>query len=85
MSSTDDPALIARLAEAFKASYDSEGYSESAIYIGDRSEDGKSADANALPFIAETWGYGRLTPAEMRDEWRAAARTDVLGTLLLGD
>ena len=160
LSGSDDPALVARLAEAFKASYDSEGYKataayagvgalladlagaglrlsiatnkrihptrlilahlgwssffnhvyaldlftprlpdkaamigrlladqnipkDQAIYIGDRSEDGESADANGLPFIAVTWGYGSLNADEMRSGWRAAARPDTLGALLL--
>jgi phosphoglycolate phosphatase len=160
LSGSADPALVARLAEAFKASYDSEGYKataayagvgallaelagaglslsiatnkrihptrlilahlgwsdffnhvyaldlftprlpdkaamigrlladqnipkDQAIYIGDRSEDGESADANGLPFIAVTWGYGSLTPAEMRGGWRAVARPDALTGLLL--
>lgn len=56
-----------------------------AIYIGDRSEDGESADANGLPFIAVTWGYGSLTANEMRAGWRAAAKPDALAALLLGD
>lgn len=162
LSGSDDPAVIARLAEAFKASYDSTGYQataayagvgtllaelaaaglklsiatnkrihptrlildhlgwqahfahlyaldlftprlpdkatmigrlladqgipkDQAIYIGDRSEDGESADANGLPFIAVTWGYGSLTPTEMRATWRAAAQPAALGALLLGD
>lgn len=161
LSGSDDPALVARLAEAFKASYDSEGYKataafagvgellaelagagltlsiatnkrihptrlildhlgwsghfahvyaldlftprlpdkaamiarlladqniarEQAIYIGDRSEDGESADANGLPFIAVTWGYGSLTADEMRPGWRAAARPEALAALLGG-
>ncbi len=58
---------------------------EAAIYIGDRSEDGESADANDLPFIAVTWGYGSLEAGEMRTGWRAAARPDALGALLLAD
>ncbi len=162
LSGSDDPALVAGLAEAFKASYDSEGYKataafagvgellaeladagltlsiatnkrlhptrlilehlgwsrhfanvyaldlftprlpdkaamiarlladqniarEQAIYIGDRSEDGESADANGLPFIAVTWGYGSLTADEMRPGWRAAAQPEALGALLLGE
>ena len=161
LSGSNDPALIGQLADAFKASYDSEGYKataayagvgellaqlaaagrqlsiatnkrihptrlilahlgwldyfshvyaldlftprlpnkaamiarlladqniarDQAIYIGDRSEDGESADANGLPFIAVTWGYGSLTPAEMRPDWRAAAQPEALGALLLG-
>lgn len=162
LSGSDDPALIAGLAEAFKASYDSEGYKattayagvdellaeltdagltlaiatnkrlhptrlildhlgwrghfahvyaldlftprlpdkaamigrlladqniarEQAIYIGDRREDGESADANGLPFIAVTWGYGSLTAGEMRAGWRATAQPEALGALLLGE
>ena len=162
LSGSRDPALIARLAEAFKASYDTGGYQataayagvgtmladlaaaglilsiatnkrihptrlilehlgwsgffdhvyaldlfaprlphkaamierliadreipkEAAIYIGDRSEDGQSADANGLPFIAVTWGYGSLQPAEMRQEWRVAPRPERLSELLLAD
>lgn len=162
LSDSDDPALVAGLAEAFKASYDSEGYKataafagvgellaelagagltlsiatnkrihptrlilehlgwsghfahvyaldlftprlpdkaamiarlladqniarEQAIYIGDRSEDGESADANGLPFIAVTWGYGSLSANEMRPGWRAAAQPEALGALLLGE
>lgn len=45
---------------------------DSAIYIGDRSEDGESADANGLPFIAATWGYGSLSPEALHSHWSAA-------------
>ncbi|KAB2921722.1 MAG: HAD hydrolase-like protein [Dechloromonas sp.] len=160
LAGSTDAALIARLAEAFKVSYDSEGYKataafagvgelladlagagltlsiatnkrihptrlilehlgwrdhfahvyaldlfptrlpdkaamigrlladqaiprEAAIYIGDRSEDGESADANKLPFIAVTWGYGSLQTEEMRAGWRMAPRPDVLREQLL--
>jgi len=160
LSGSTDPALVARLAEAFKASYDSTGYQataayagvgtllaeltaagrrlsiatnkrihptrlilahlgwsdffshvyaldlftprlpdkaamigrlladqaiakDQAIYIGDRSEDGESADANGLPFIAVTWGYGSLNADEMRAGWQAAAQPEALATLLL--
>lgn len=162
LSGSDDPALIGRLAEAFKASYDGAGYRETAayagvgellaeltgarltlsiatnkrihptrlildhlgwgghfahvyaldmisprlpnkaamiarlladqgiakeqaVYIGDRSEDGESADANGLPFIAVTWGYGSLNADEMRAGWRAAAQPADLAALLLAD
>lgn len=73
----DKAAMIARLLA------DQGIAKEEAIYIGDRSEDGESADANGLPFIAVTWGYGSLTPAEMRPAWRAAAQPAALGALLL--
>ena len=56
-----------------------------AIYIGDRSEDGESADANNLPFIAVTWGYGSLQAEEMREEWRMAPRPERLSEMLLAD
>lgn len=56
---------------------------EAAIYIGDRSEDGESADANGLPFIAVTWGYGSLTASEMRPAWQTAPRPERLSELLL--
>lgn len=162
LSGSDDPAVIVRLTEAFKASYDGAGYQETAayagvgellaelagagltlsiatnkrihptrlilehlgwgrhfahvyaldlisprlpdkaamigrlltdqgiareqaIYIGDRSEDGESADANGLPFIAVTWGYGSLTADEMRPGWRAAAQPAALAAMLLAD
>lgn len=73
----DKAAMIARLMA------DQAIASERAIYIGDRSEDGESADANGLPFIAVTWGYGSLGAGEMRAHWRAAARPDALAQLLL--
>ncbi|WP_227816954.1 HAD family hydrolase [Nitrogeniibacter aestuarii] len=38
-------------------------------YVGDRAEDGESADANALAFFAATWGYGALTPDELSPGW----------------
>jgi phosphoglycolate phosphatase len=162
LAGSQDPALIARLAEAFKASYDTAGYKataafagvgdlltelasagltlsiatnkrihptrlildhlgwrdhfahvyaldlfparlpdkaamigrlladqaiprEAAIYIGDRSEDGESADANKLPFIAVTWGYGSLQAEEMRAGWRMAPRPERLREMLLAD
>ncbi|MBT9496134.1 HAD family hydrolase [Zoogloea oleivorans] len=162
LSGSHDPALIARLADAFKASYDTEGYKataaydgvgamlarlkgaglslsiatnkrihptrlilehlgwsgffdhvyaldlfaprlphkaamierliadreipkEAAIYIGDRSEDGQSADANGLPFIAATWGYGSITAEEMPAHWRQATTPENMGQALLAD
>lgn len=56
---------------------------DAAIYIGDRVEDGESADANRLPFIATTWGYGSVSGADMAPHWRAADTPDALATLLL--
>ena len=162
LSGSNDPALIGRISDAFKASYDSEGYQQTAayagvgtmlealkdaglqlsiatnkrilptrlilahlgwldhfehiyaldlfeprlpdkaamirrlmadhelpegssIYIGDRSEDGESADANQLPFIAATWGYGSIEAAAMAGHWRAAASPAELGALVLAD
>ena len=56
---------------------------DQAVYIGDRSEDGESADANGLPFIAVTWGYGSLRSDEMRANWQAAAQPEALASILL--
>lgn len=72
----DKAAMIARLLA-------DQGIAKAqAIYIGDRSEDGESADANDLPFIAVTWGYGSLTPSEIRPAWRTAAQPATLGAML---
>ena len=73
----DKAAMIARLLA------DHELPQDASIYIGDRSEDGESADANALPFIAATWGYGSIEAAAMAGHWRAAASPAELGALLL--
>ena len=73
----DKAAMIARLLA------DQGIPKEQAIYIGDRSEDGESADANGLPFIAATWGYGSLAPDETRAGWRVAAAPAALGAMLL--
>ena len=162
LSGSQDPVLIARLADGFKAGYDTEGYkataayagvgallasladagltlsiatnkrihptrlilehlgwhthfahvyaldlfaprlpdkaamigrlladqaipTDKAIYIGDRSEDGKSADANTLPFIAATWGYGSLEPDDMASHWLTARTPPELADTLLAD
>lgn len=44
---------------------------EEAVYVGDREEDGLSADANRLPFLAATWGYGSLPAEAVRPGWTA--------------
>ena len=56
-----------------------------AVYIGDRPEDGHSADANKLPFIAATWGYGSIAPEEMPPHWRAVGTPDAMLAALLAD
>lgn len=56
-----------------------------AVYVGDRSEDGESADANHLPFLAATWGYGSLDAAEMAPHWRAITSPAALAELILQD
>src|SRR5690606_33185584 len=56
---------------------------EQAVYVGDRSEDGESADANGLPFLAATWGYGSLSSAEMAPHWRAVATPAALADAIL--
>jgi len=49
-----------------------------AIYVGDREEDGLAAQRNELPFLAATWGYGSLTPAELQPGWGLLARPEDL-------
>ncbi len=56
---------------------------EQAVYVGDRSEDGESADANGLPFIAATWGYGSLGSHELAPHWRAATSPAELAKAIL--
>lgn len=57
----------------------------SAVYVGDRSEDGESADANALPFIATTWGYGSLVAGEMAAHWQTTDTPAALIECVLKD
>lgn len=73
----DKAAMIARLLA------DHELPQDASIYIGDRSEDGESADANSLPFIAATWGYGSLEPTALAAHWRVAATPAAMAGLLL--
>ncbi|MDR1854937.1 MAG: HAD hydrolase-like protein [Azoarcus sp.] len=56
---------------------------DEAVYVGDRIEDGEAAEANALPFVAATWGYGSPRATTMGARWRAAATPAELGRLLL--
>ncbi len=70
-------AMIARLLA------DAEIPADASVYIGDRSEDGESADANSLPFIAATWGYGSIEPAAMAHHWQYTATPAALARLLL--
>lgn len=72
----DKAAMIARLLA------DHDIPRDSSIYIGDRSEDGESADANHLPFIAATWGYGSIAAADMPPHWRAATTPAAMLALL---
>ncbi|MBS0512845.1 MAG: HAD hydrolase-like protein [Proteobacteria bacterium] len=58
---------------------------DAAVYVGDRSEDGESADANHLPFLAATWGYGSLDAAEMAPHWRAVTSPAALADAILQD
>ncbi len=68
----DKAAMIARLLADRKIPR------EEAVYIGDRAEDGESADANGLAFFAATWGYGSLGANDMAAHWRAAASPEAL-------
>lgn len=74
----DKAAMIARLLTDCGIAH------EDAVYVGDRVEDGRSADANRLPFIAATWGYGSLQAGDMAAHWQAAASPGTLADTLLG-
>jgi phosphoglycolate phosphatase len=52
-----------------------------AIYIGDRTEDGLAATANGLPFIGATWGYDNGTVAP-NPAWQVANTPSALLRLL---
>ena len=54
-----------------------------AVYVGDRIEDGEAAEANALPFVAATWGYDNPRAAGMGTRWRTVDTPAALGRLLL--
>ena len=56
-----------------------------AVYVGDRIEDGAAAEANDLPFIAATWGYGIQCDEGMPVHWRKAATPSGLKRMLLGE
>jgi phosphoglycolate phosphatase len=75
----DKATMIARLLVDHAIPHDA------AVYVGDRSEDGESADANRLPFLAATWGYGSLVAAEMAPHWRALASPAALADAILDD
>jgi phosphoglycolate phosphatase len=55
-----------------------------AVYVGDRIEDFDAAEANNLPFIAATWGYGIPRIGVMAAHWREAATPPELTQMLLG-
>jgi phosphoglycolate phosphatase len=56
-----------------------------AVYVGDRVEDFEAAEANGLPFIAATWGYGVPCAGEgAASRWREASSPSELQRMLLG-
>jgi phosphoglycolate phosphatase len=57
-----------------------------AVYVGDRIEDFEAAEANELPFIAATWGYGVLSTVEgTAARWREASSPSELQRMLLSE
>ena len=54
----------------------------SAIYIGDRVEDGLAADDNALEFAMVTWGYVDHAAGEIPAHWRLYHTPDELSARL---
>lgn len=57
---------------------------DQAIYVGDREEDGLAAQANHLPFLAATWGYGSLRPEELQADWRLLRTPEELVARITG-
>ena len=80
-----EPRLPHKAAMISRLMADHELPKEGSIYIGDRSEDGESADANGLPFIAATWGYGSIEAGAMAGHWRAASSPEQMSRALLAD
>ncbi|MDR3213799.1 MAG: HAD hydrolase-like protein [Azoarcus sp.] len=74
----DKAAMIARLLADRRID------ATQAVYVGDRIEDGVAAEANGLPFIAATWGYGNPRATAMAARWREAATPHELERMLLG-
>ncbi|MCL2590211.1 MAG: HAD hydrolase-like protein [Betaproteobacteria bacterium] len=57
-----------------------------AVYVGDRIEDGEAAEANNLPFITASWGYGaQHVGKDMPARWCEAATPSGLKRMLLGE
>ncbi|MCL1861086.1 MAG: HAD family hydrolase [Proteobacteria bacterium] len=75
----DKAALLGRLLA------DSEIDARRAVYVGDRIEDGEAAEANDLPFIAATWGYGIPRAGAMSSRWFDATSPSELKQMLLGE
>lgn len=73
----DKAAMIARLLA------DRDIDARRAVYVGDRVEDGEAAEANDLPFIAATWGYGESRADVMMARWRGAQTPQDLARRLL--
>lgn len=44
------------------------------IYLGDKQEDGKAADANQMPFIAAGWGYGVWDALNLPEKWQVLSK-----------
>lgn len=63
------PRLPHKAAMIERLMHDQQIPASQAVYIGDRPEDGHSADANALPFIAACWGYGSISEEEREAGW----------------
>jgi len=43
------------------------------VYVGDRMEDGLSAQENNISFVAVTWGYGAISDSDLMQNWKAVS------------
>lgn len=50
----------------------------SALYVGDKYEDGEAAQANGIPFFAAGWGYGEWDAAHMPSGWTLVSSSSEL-------
>ncbi len=72
----DKAALLARMLPAQGLA------ANDCIYVGDKHEDGIAADANQIPFVAVTWGYGDFDNVTLPTHWRLAATPSDLRAML---
>lgn len=54
---------------------------EDCLYIGDRLEDGLSAEANRMDFVLVTWGYAEEA-SQVKPDWQRCERVEQLAAIV---